>query len=143
MVKLYLPYGTLKKFKNNAQVTLHWFRKDRPQPIGSYEQLIQSYKQLTDPDQRRRAERMVDELFTEEEFFALRDYLRIHQGADLRTGVLVPPVSGVKYESEGKPGLLRPFSQRVDGEGGGFYRLDEEPTYTLPFAVWGYYTQPT
>ncbi len=141
-VKLYLPYGNLKGFTRHTAVTLHWFRKDRTEPVAPYETLIQSYKQLTAPDQRLRAEQMVNEFFTEAEFHALRDYLQKKQGADLRTGVLVAPVNGVKYDSEGRPGLLRPFARCVDGEGGGFYKLSEEPGYALPFTVWGYYTAP-
>jgi hypothetical protein len=142
MIKLYLPYGNLRHFAGHEHVTLHWFRKDRPAPIGSYEDLILGYKQMN-PEQQRSSERMVDELFTEEEFHALRSFLQRKKNQDVRTGMLVPPVNSVKPGNELGLGLVRPFGDRIEGTEGGFYKLSDEPDYTLPFPVWGYYTQPS
>jgi hypothetical protein len=142
MIKLYLPYGNLRAFSGREQVTLHWFRTDRTEPVAPYPGLILGYGQMS-PEQQRSAERMVNELLTEEEYRALRDYLQTKKRADLRIGVLVAPVNALKPANELGLGLVRPFGAHVDGEGGGFYRLSEDPDYTLPFSVWGYYSRPT
>ena len=141
MVKLYLPYGNLKDFKGHSQVTLHWFVKDREQPVAPYAQLVENYRHLSGEDQRR-AERIIDELFTYEEFVALRAYLYERHREDLRTSVLVPPINGVKQDNDRNRGLVRPFGLCIEGERGGFCRLCEQEGYALPFTVWGYYTHP-
>ena len=140
MIKLYLPYGNLRCFKGRGLVTLHWFIKDREHPIAPYAQLIQSYRQLTE-SARRPAEQTIDELFTEQEFRDLRAYL-YDKREDLHTEILVPPISVAKQDNARNRGLIRPFGERSDSEGGGFFKLCEEEGYPLPFTVWGYYTEP-
>lgn len=141
MVKLYLPYGNFRQFKGHGQVTLHWFVKDREQPVAPYAQMLENYKQMNELDQRR-AERMIDEFFTYDEFVALRGYLYERHGEDLRTSVLVPPVSGVKQDNDRNRGLVRPFGLCEESENGGFCKLCEQEGYSLPLAVWGYYAGP-
>lgn len=143
MVKLYLPYGTLRHPDIARGASVHWFRHGRREtPVAPYETLILGYKQLK-PDEQERAEAMVDEMFTDAEFQALRAYLYESQpGADLRTSMMVPPISSTKQENERNRGLVRPFSICEEGESGGFYRLTEQPGYALPFPVWGYFTHP-
>lgn len=120
-------------------ITLHYFIVERPQPpVASFEGLILNYKQMSQ-EQKEVAEGTVRELFEEEEYYALRDYLRDEKSEDLRTGMLVTPVNALKPGNELGLGLSRPFGARKDGEEGGFYRLCDEPGYNLPFAVWGYY----
>lgn len=142
MVKLYLPYGKLKTFSGPRHLTFHWFRRDRAEPIGVYTDLILDYRHLSD-EKRQAAEAAVDEFFTEEEFYVLREYLYKAQGEDLRTGILVPPVGVGKQDSEARLGLTRPFRDCLEGAGGGFCKLSEQEGYSLPFSVWGYYTEPS
>jgi hypothetical protein len=139
-MKLYLPYGTLGSVSVQKQITFHWFRIERVEPVAPYEKLLLGYKNLT-PEVRTRAEAMVDEFFSESEFHQLRDYLRQRHGEDLRTTVLMAPVSAVKPDLGTRAGSLRPFAQvNHDGDNGsGFCRLADEKDYGLPFPVWGYY----
>lgn len=141
MVKLYLPYGNAKNMVGRRQVTLHWFVKEREQPVAPYTQLVQGYGQLT-KEMQERAEQMVDELFTKEEFMALRLYLYDRHKEDLRTEVLVPPISLSKQDNSKNRALVRPFGMRDEDEGSGFCKLCDEENYGLPFPVWGYYTTP-
>lgn len=140
MIKLYLPYGNLKSFKGHGLVTVHWFVRDREHPIAPYAQLIQGYQQLTEAA-RRPAEQTIDELFTEGEFRELRSYL-YDKREDLRTEILVPPISVARQDNAQNRGLIRPFGTRVEGDGGGFCKLCEQEDYPLGFTVWGYYTEP-
>jgi hypothetical protein len=139
-MKLYLPYGTLGSVSVQKQITFHWFRIEREEPLAPYETLLLGYKNLT-PEVRSRAEAMVDEFFSESEFHQLRDYLRQRHGEDLRTTVLMAPVSAVKPDLGTRAGSLRPFAQvgRNGDNGSGFCRLCDEENYGLPFPVWGYY----
>ena len=139
MVKLYVPYGNLKTFRGAGPVTLHWFVKDRERPIGAYPELIERFAQLS-PEVQARSKLMVDELFTQEEFFAFRTYMYEKHGEDLRTEVLVPPINGAKPENAQNRKLVRPLGLCREGEEGGFCQLSDEPDYSLPFAVWGYHT---
>jgi hypothetical protein len=153
MVKLYLPYGYFKG--RRSQLMVHWFVKDRESPVAPYAELVEKYNQLPE-ESRARARRVVDELFTEAEFHALRDYLRVHLRQDVRTAMLVAPINSLKQHEEANRGLIRPFGDscemgdsvpevgdgvpgRMAGGGRGFCRLAEEDGYTLPFAVWGYW----
>ena len=140
-MKLYLPYGSLGSVSVQKQITFHWFRIQREAPLAPYETLLLGYKNLT-PEVRSRAEALVDEFFSESEFHQLRDYLRQRHGEDLRTTVLMAPVSAVKPDLGTRAGSLRPFAQCDVGRetGGGFCRLSDEEDYGLPFPVWGYYT---
>jgi hypothetical protein len=106
-----------------------------------YAQLIENYKQLAEPN-RRRAECMVDELFTQSEFDALRAYLYEKHRTDLRTTLLVAPINGIKQDNLENRALVRPFAACPEGDQGTFYRLCEMDGYSLPFRVWGYYTSP-
>jgi len=172
--KLYLPYGTFGDASDRkqawyspyAQITLHWFCVDRPEPIAPYESLILGYRGLT-PEARLRAEQTVDEFFSETEYHQLRDFLRDQHKQDLRTTVLAAPVSAIRPDAATKTGTLRPYRQcavagtprekivvsdsededteESDGPGpaleeGGFCKLTEQEGYSLPFAVWGYYS---
>jgi hypothetical protein len=140
MVKLYQPYGHLRRVAGFNLATIHWFVKDRETPVAPHAQLVESYAKLTSEAQDR-AGCMVDEFFTAEEFGQLRDYLFAKHREDLRTGVVVPPVNGVKQDNDRNRKLIRPFSHLSEDENGGFYRLCDEPGYTLPFCVWGYFTR--
>lgn len=174
-VQFYLPYGTFGGrgssgagggsgaasrprrawYSAHSEVILHWFRVGRAEPIAPYPSLLLGYSGLT-AEGRARAERMVDEFFTVDEFHRLRDYLRSQHGEDLRTAVLSAPVSAVRPDGATRAGALRPFyppvlspkeSGSLEGEPerrgtvpeGGIFRLSEEEGYSLPFAVWGYY----
>jgi hypothetical protein len=141
LIKFYLPYGTLPGRGNPAGAIVHWFVHDRQEPVTAYAQLIENYKQLSEPNQRR-AERMVDELFTQSEFDALRAYLYEKYRMDLRTTLLVAPINGIKQDNLENRSLVRPFAECAEGEQGSFCRLCEMEGYSLPFRVWGYYTSP-
>ncbi len=145
MLKLYSPYAALRRFEGHgpttAAVTLHFFIPERTEPVAPYPKLILGYSHMT-ADQKASAEATARELFTEEEYRALRDYL-CRRREDLRTGMLIAPFNALKPANELGLGFSRPLKQRApDTEGGGFFRLCDEPGYDLPFPVWGYYTNP-
>ncbi len=141
MRKLYLPYGTLRTSADPRQITYHWFIIKRETPLAPYDKLILSYNGLSD-DARVRAEQTVDEMFSQEEFEALRDYLRDQRSEDLRTGILNAPISANKPDTSTRLGTERPFQTCSEGVTGGFMHLSEQPGYNLPFTVWGYYAMP-
>jgi hypothetical protein len=166
--KLYLPYGGLPRTLRVSRglpgdgggVVFHWFCPSRPDgPVAPYATLIQQYASLGAPA-RARAEAMADEMFTEEEFGLLRDYLFRRHREDLRTAVLTTPVPALKVGTVTRAEMNRPFlpppvvadggdeaaaaappppATRVELCAEGFYRLSEEEGCSLPFAVWGHY----
>jgi len=138
--KLYLPYGTLPGVSGTHALMVHWFRVDREVPLDPYERLLLGYRTLTD-EARSRAEAMVNEFLSEDEFHELREYLQRQRGTDLRTTVLVAPVSATRPDAATRTGGLRPFAQCEEDphSGSGFFRMSEQDGYPLSFAVWGYH----
>lgn len=149
-IKLYLPYGTFHSDSSSlsdaqkhpwSHVTFHWFYVGREAPLAPYESLIMGYRGLS-AEGKTRAERLVDEFFSEDEFHQLRAYLQTRHRDDLRTTVLTAPVHPLKADTTTRAGSLRPFQHACvedDIAGSGFCRLCEEDGYCLPFEVWGYY----
>jgi hypothetical protein len=125
-----------------SRVTVHWFLAERSEPIVPYLTVIQGYRTLTEAA-RLRAERLVDEFFREEEYHQLRDYLRQHHQDDVRTSMMMTPVSSIKPDRDTRAGMLRPYGQPSpeQREIVAIHRLSEEPGYSLPFAVWGAYIE--
>lgn len=144
--KLYLPYSTLPILvgPGRGKITFHWFRVDRTEPIGDYARLILGYRGLAD-DAARRAERLVDELFREDEFHLLRTYLESRHGVELRTGMLTTPLTSVKPDTSTRLGTLRPWHMDGAEEASEIllHKLTDEENYGLPFAVWGAYLSTT
>ena len=142
MIKLYLPYGHLRSVEGYGQVMIHWFVIDRQTPVAPYGQLVERYSQLSAED-RVRAEQMVDELFSEPEYFELRRFLYEVRHEDLRVSMMVPPVNALRQDNAPNRKLIRPFRALPEGDDGCFVRLCDQPDYSLPFAVWGYYAVPS
>lgn len=144
--KLYLPYSVLPALvgPGRGKITFHWFIPDRPEPIGDYTKLILGYRGLLDPA-RERAERLVNELFREEEFHLLRAYLEARHGVEVRTGMLTTPLTSVKPDTSTRLGTLRPWYCPNTEELSEIllHRLSDEDSYTLPFPVWGAYLSTT
>ena len=140
--KLYLPYSALPILAapGRGKLTFHWFRPDRPEPIGDYARLILGYRALSD-EARERAERLVNELFREDEFHLLRSYLETRHGVEVRTGMLTTPLTSVKPDTSTRLGTLRPWQLLETEESAEIliHRLSEEDQYSLPFVVWGAY----
>ena len=144
--KLYLPYGTLRLSGGPSathEVALHWFCVERTTEFPPFTELIMNHKGLTD-EARTTAETVVSEFFTEEEFHLLRAYLIDQHRQDLRTAVLVAPVSALHPDHGTRVGAERPFGRQEIEAGGrkGFVKLSEAEGYPLPFTVWGYYSLP-
>jgi hypothetical protein len=131
MTRLFRVTSRVKGFsyKNRVydSVEICWFVVYRETPSIPYEQILRDCcDQL---NSHYVSENNIKELFTEEEANALKRYiLRVH-----------------KEECEVKRAdpLLEIYTlgygDIVPGEGEGFYRLNEEDGYDLPFVVWGYY----
>jgi len=142
LIRFYTPYANLTTFEAWGNVTLHFFVPGRAEPVAPYPETILGYEHLSEA-QKADAEAAIGELFTEEEFRAFRDLMQGTYGEDIRTGMLFSPVNILKPGNELGLGLTRPFARRVEGEGGGFFRLSEAvDDWPLPFKVWGYYTTP-
>lgn len=141
--KLYLPYSTLPTHvgPGRGKVTFHWFCTARAEPIEDYAPLILGYKALALAAQER-AERLVSELFREDEYLQLRAFLESRYGVEVRTGMLTTPLTPVKPDSGTRLGTLRPWydsaAESVSPEVK-LFPLSEEAHYTLPFTVWGAY----
>lgn len=121
-------------------VTLHWFCAERTEPSADYSKLILGYQALT-PEARVRAERLVDELFQEDEFHLLRTFLEQQFNAHVRTAMLTTPLTSVKPDTGTRLGTLRPFGLLAPEHNGevAVFRLSDVEGYSLPFAVHGAY----
>ncbi len=144
--KLYLPYSDLptQAGPGRGKVTFHWFYAGRQEPIGDYARLLLGYRGLT-PEAQERAERLVNELFREDEFHLLRSYLESKHGVEVRTAMLTTPLASIKPDTGTRLGTLRPFHGEHPEHPTEvlIHMLAEEEGYTLPFQVWGAYLNPS
>src|SRR5262245_35910477 len=123
-MKLFHVTTTAHEYCGCRNVVFRWFRQGssgRP-----YANLIQDFVG-GDPY----AEGCIDEMFTEQEYQDLKDYLdREHGDAG---------VTAVTRAEIPIPNNLMPLGAIAVGGGDDFYTLDKEPNYSLPFGVWGYF----
>jgi len=109
-------------------VEIFWFVVYRVNSAISHEQLIKNYVQdLNNLDYV--SENNLYELFTEEEAGALKEYLlKVHEkGYKIKEVDLSLEVYTLGY------------GDMILEEKEGYYKLNEEDRYNLPFVVWGYY----
>ena len=127
-MKLYRVTTIVKEFCDCKDVPLHWFRHDRGER-RAYGELIENYD--SSDDHAAYGEGAIDELFTEIEATALKEYLdREHTDSGVTTiKEMHLPISN----------NLAGFGAMAVGGGDGFYMLSTEPTYTLPFEARGYF----
>lgn len=132
MTKLFTVKSRVSKFSHRERIydfiEFHWFVVYRETSPFSYDELIEDCRKRLD-NSYYISENNVNELFTEEEAEALKEYI-------LRT-------QNQECEIEEANLLLESYTLAYDdivlGHEEGFYRLDEEEGYDLPFVVWGYY----
>ena len=124
-MKLYRVHTIVKQFHGCQNVPFDWFGCDRREP-RPYAELIEGYWP-SDLDQ----EVAIDEMFTEVEAIALKEYLdREHGGAGVTTIEEVPlPIPDSSIGIGAIP----------VGGGTDFHMLDKEPNYSLPFKAWAYF----
>ena len=124
--RLYYVTTTAKKFSDCKNVTFNWFRAEAPAERRRYASLIEGYE-----PGNAYAEGLIDELFTEDEALQLKEYLdQVHgkEGPTLIEEMSLPI-----------PNNMMGHGARAVGGGDDFYMLSEDPEYSLPFKVWGYF----
>jgi len=131
-MKLYRVRTTAKEFHGCRDVVFQWFRpphrteRARQRP---YADLIKGYKPRN--WDAIYVEAYIEELFTWDEARQLKAYLDQHHG-DQGDTVIKEVTLPVENNVMG-------FGARAVGGGDDFYRLSEEPEYSLPFKVLGYF----
>ena len=132
MTKLFTVKSRASKFIHRERVydfvEFHWFVVYRETSTFSYDELMESYKNKLD-NSYYTSEGNISELFTEEEAYALKEYLLRILGHE----------SDIEEANLLLESYTLPYEDIVLGHQEGFYRLNEEEGYDLPFVVWGYY----
>jgi hypothetical protein len=129
-MKLYKVSTVADEYSDCKNVTFRWFRDcDVPEPRRPYAKLIKDY----DPYDQFAVyqEAFIEELFTSIEANALKEYLDREHG---RAGTTT-----IEEVDLPAPNKISPY--RAIGIGGGddFHNLHQEPKYSLPFKVTGYF----
>ncbi|HSE83135.1 MAG TPA: hypothetical protein VLB01_01140 [Thermodesulfobacteriota bacterium] len=132
MTKLFTVKSRVSKFIHRERVydfvEFQWFVVYRETSTFSYDELIESYRNKLD-NSYYISESNISELFTEEEADALKEYLlrTLNHECEIEEANLLIESYTLAYEDI------------ILGHEEGFYRLNEEEGYDLPFIVWGYY----
>jgi transcriptional regulator CtsR len=132
MTKLFRVTSKVNKFSYQKRVydsvEICWFVIHRENSSVSYVELIKNYGKEVNNSQDM-FENNIKELFTEQEANILKEYLhRKHkQKCEIKRAELLLEAYTLGY------GDLVPDS------GEGFYKLNDEDGYDLPFVAWGYY----
>ena len=145
-MKLYSVRTTAKEYHGCRDVVFQWFRHAMPQGQRPYADLIKDYEpgnryafcveayteELSwDEVRQLYAEAYIEELFTWDEARQLKAYLDQYHG-DQGDTVIKEMALPVENNVMG-------FGARAVGGGDSFYMLSEEPEYSLPFKVLGYF----
>ena len=130
-MKLYSARTIVKVYKGHRDVAFSWFACREPGFFRwPHAELIADYDRLDD-ECRFYAGDAADDLFDKTEADALAAYLeREHAGEGETT---------IKEVKLPLPGNIIGLSHIPVGGGTGWHQLNEEPAYSLPFRVWGYY----
>jgi hypothetical protein len=129
MIKLYSVTSNVKEFHGCKDVTFRWFFAAERAQRRPYADLIKHYQ--ADDEYRMYSEGYIEELFSEDEARQLKEYLdreHGHEGTNSITEERLP--IGRNVMGVGAVPV---------GGGDDFYMLDQEPNYSLPFKVWGYF----
>ena len=128
-MKLYRVRTTAKEYHGCRDIVFQWFRHAMPQGQRLYADLIKDYE----PRNRDAfyVEAYIEELFTWDEARQLKAYLDQYHG-DQGDTVIKEMALPVENNVMG-------FGARAVGGGDSFYMLSEEPEYSLPFKVLGYF----
>jgi hypothetical protein len=128
-------------FYGTDKVPIVWYRHDKRTPLAEpYEELIDKYSQLN-WFTRKLMRDYVNEHFTKTELEALRAYIKSAHNWELNIQEEIVPMRYVHDRDWGSRTTPLKYYERRAGRHPGiaFYKLSEEPGYSLPFQVWGYY----
>jgi hypothetical protein len=127
-MKLYKVTTMVSKYHGCKNVQFIWFRCEPGPQKRPYAELIENY----DPEgDQYYAEDHIEELFTEDEAQSLKAYLDREHGHE---GTTTISEADLPY-----PNNLMGVGAIAVGGGDDFYQLCDEPEYSLPFKVWGYF----
>ncbi len=132
MIKLFRVNSLANNFSYHKNVydsvEFSWFVVHRKTPFVSYAQLIKNYGRELNRSHHI-FENNIKELFTEQEANGLKEYLlRKHkQECVVKSADLLLEAYTLGY------------GDIVPEYGEGFYKLNEDDGYDLPFVVWGFY----
>ncbi|MCX6344087.1 MAG: hypothetical protein NT018_03305 [Armatimonadetes bacterium] len=122
-------------------VTIHWFREGRTEPAYPYTWMVPGWEDMAlslDPQEHnpiyaRKLAAYVDQLFTQEEALALREYFISTRRVNVEVEEIEIPLTNFEIPFR----LIPPEPQA--GEEYGFIQLATGPNRPLPFAVTGYF----
>jgi len=124
-----------------ADATIHWFREGRTEPAFPYTWTVPGWEDMVfalDPHERnpgyaRRLAAYVDQLLTEEEAQALKEYFLRTSAAELEIRGIDVPLTDFEIPYR----LIPP--EPAEGENYGFITLSDGTNGPLPFRVTGYF----
>jgi len=132
MIKLYRASSTLSKFPHRGliydKVQFEWLMDNRKEPLVPYEQAIVNYRKDKD-EWHLYPEEYINELFTEDEAKALKDYLLRAENANCEIREQKLPI----------PFKTMSVSAISAGGDNDFLMLFMDKEYDLPFPVLGYF----
>jgi len=132
MANLFRVHSLANNFSYHKKVydsvEISWFVVHRKTPFVSYVELIKNYGRELNRSHYI-FENNIKELFTEEEANALKEYLltKHRQECVIKSADLILEAYTLGY------------GDIVPDYGEGFYKLNEEDGYDLPFVAWGFY----
>jgi hypothetical protein len=131
MMELYDVRTAARKLGGYKNVEFFWFvlEKTARRP---YADLIENYNQSGNCQRRYLAEECIDSMFTLDQANALKEYLdRNHPSLGTAT------IKKARLPIPNNSALV--FLAVGTGRYEGFYRLEEDPNYSLPFKADGYF----
>lgn len=138
--KLYKAKSIVKNFKvpkikGLRKVTLYWYYADKQWANSNYNSIIKGYDDMS-PEDKRKAEEVINEYFTLDEIEFIRPYLK-GKLKNIKVEEVSLPMD-VKYHDKKDNEVRIYYSLSHLAYGCNTICLDKEKDYDLPFKVWGY-----
>lgn len=128
---LYSAHSTVSDFRNRRNVTFLWIKYGTKFKGVDYNNLIEGYDTLDHYD-RTLSEKIINELFTEDECALLKNYLKLKHNANLQIDEEFLP-----HATKFNAWMDSPLSERCNDNN--WIDISKEEQYSLPFKVRGHY----
>ena len=138
--QLHVPSSPVENVLGHPFAILTWFKAGNSLAGMPYRDLIQDYDNLSNIG-RQYARRTLEEMFSDDEFAALKRYIHESHRWPILKGVVPMPFHPYRGVGSAKK-VVVPYSIQANREGAQVYRLNDEVGYDLGIDVHGLVIAP-
>lgn len=133
--KLYNAYSVYAYFAGRQDVRMSWYRLDRTQPVGLYDELISEFYEGDDEEWQKESSMLIDQLFTKAEVDELDAFFSRYNDISFEYEEVLLPIGGP--DNDGFD-MSHVTNRKVNTLSGNY--IPPQDNFTQwPFPVFGYF----